>query len=257
MNYPMMLLTREADYLSIANSIPMWIASALAIVLVITQAILFLRKSFQTGREMGLREEQMKSAMKSSLITSIGPSIVVATGLVSLLAVVGGPMAWMRLGFIGSVMFEVMAAGMGTQAVGVTIGTDPMTKMAFAAAVWTMILGALGWIVFATISAKQMGKFQKSFEKKDPKIVGVISISAVLGAFATFCINNLITFDKVRKISHFTLKNKATIACLIGGLLMFILVQLADKMKLKWLNEWALTMALFGGMIITAILPSA
>src|SRR5699024_9678229 len=98
------------------------------------------------GKKIGLPEEKMKSAVKSSLITSIGPSIVILTGLLSLLVTVGGPMAWMRLSFIGSVMFEMMAAGFGTEALGIKMGIDPMTNVAFANAVWTMILGSIGWI---------------------------------------------------------------------------------------------------------------
>ena len=38
-----------------------------------------------------------------------------------------------------------------------------MTGLAFANAVWTMTLGALGWIVFATVSADKMEKVQKKF----------------------------------------------------------------------------------------------
>ena len=57
----------------------------------------------------------------SSAITSIGPSIVILSGLLSLLITVGGPMAWMRLSMIGSVMFESMAAGFGTSSVGVQL----------------------------------------------------------------------------------------------------------------------------------------
>ncbi len=59
---------------------------------------------------MGLGEDKMKKAMKSSAITSIGPSIVVLSGMLSLLVTVGGPVGWMRLAMIGSVMFESIAA---------------------------------------------------------------------------------------------------------------------------------------------------
>lgn len=96
---------------------------------------------------MGLTEQQMKGAIKSSAITSIGPSIVILSGMLSLLVSVGAPMAWMRLSFIGSVMFESMAAGFGTASVGVKLGADEMTELAFAMAVWTMILGSIGWII--------------------------------------------------------------------------------------------------------------
>ena len=102
----------------IANGLPLWIACGMAIALIIVQATIFLRNSYSAGKEIGLTESQMKGAMKSSAITSIGPSIVILSGMLSLLVSVGGPMAWMRLGLIGSVMFESMAAGFGTSSVG-------------------------------------------------------------------------------------------------------------------------------------------
>ena len=90
------------EALKIANSLPMWIACAPAIILIIIQAVVFLKNSYEAGKKIGLTEEQMKKAMKSSTITSIGPSIVILSGMLSLLITVGGPMAWMRLSIIGA-----------------------------------------------------------------------------------------------------------------------------------------------------------
>ena len=117
------------DAMKIANSIPMWIACGIPVIFVIMQAVLFARGAFRAGKKMGLKDTQMKRAMKSSAVTSIGPSIVVLSGMLSLLVSVGGPIGWMRLSMIGSVMFESIAAGLGTSAVGVTLGTDTLRKL--------------------------------------------------------------------------------------------------------------------------------
>jgi len=228
----------------IANSIPMWIAAGIAVALVIVQAILFAKKSYKIGKEIGLTESQMKSAMKSSCITAIGPSIVILTGLLSLLVTVGGPMAWMRLSFIGSVMFETMAAGFGTSAVGVTLGADPMTEVAFANAIWTMTLGSIGWIIFATLSADKMPKVTARFSKGNKGLMTIISTAAMLGSFGAILSNHILAL------------NNNTLAALSGGAIMLILSPLADKKKIKWLKEWALAIALFGGMIIAGITPA-
>ncbi len=230
------------DYMKIANSAPMWLAAGTAVGLALIQAIIFAKKSYSTGKEMGLTERQMKSAMKSSFITSLGPSLVILTGLLSLLVTVGGPMAWMRLSFIGSVMFELMAVGFGTEAVGVKMGIDPMTEIAFANAIWTMILGSIGWIVFSALTADKMEKVQKKMVKGDNKLIPIISVAAMLGSFGSLVSGHLVAM------------NKNSIAALAGGLIMAILSPLADKKNIKWLKEWALAIALFGGMIIAAIL---
>lgn len=230
------------DYLQIANSFPMWLAAGAAISLVLLQAFIFAKKSYATGKEIGLTEEQMKSAMKSSFITSLGPSIVILTGLLALLVTVGGPVAWMRLSFIGSVMFELMAAGFGTEAVGVKMGIDPMTNVAFANAVWAMTLGSIGWIVFATLSAGKMDKVQQKVSKGDKGLIKIISVAAMLGAFGSLVSGHLVAL------------NKNTIAALSGGAIMLVLSPLADKHNIKWLKEWALAIALFGGMIVAVLI---
>lgn len=230
------------DYLKIANSLPMWIAAGLAVVLVLFQAIIFIRKSYVAGKEIGLKEVQMKSAMKSSFITSIGPSIIILTGLLSLLVTVGGPMAWMRLSFIGSVMFELMAAGFGTEAVGVRMGVDPMTKIAFANAVWTMILGSIGWIVMSVLTADKMDRVQEKLSSGDSGMITIISTAAMLGSFSSLV------------SGHLVVMNKNTIAAITGGLITLILTPLADKKNITWLKEWSLAIALFGGMIVAAVL---
>jgi len=144
------------DAMAIANSLPMWIACGCAVLLVVAQAVIFTRKAFKAGPKVGLTDEQMKKAVKSSALTSIGPSIVILSGMLSLLISVGGPMAWMRLSFIGSVMFESIAAGIGTGSVGVQLGVDELTPLALTMAVWTMILGSIGWIIFSTFSADKI-----------------------------------------------------------------------------------------------------
>lgn len=229
------------DYMEIANSAPMWIAAAIAVLLVLFQSILFIFRSYKAGKEMGLREQQMKSAIKSSFITSIGPSIVILTGLLSLLVTVGGPMAWMRLSFIGSVHFELMAVVFGAEAVGVQPSVDAMSNLAFANAVWTMITGSVGWIIFATLTADKMDGFQNKFSKGDTELLSVISVAAMLGSFSSLVSPHLVSL------------NRNTVAALAGGLIMLVLAPLANKKDIKWLKEWALAFALFGGMIVAVI----
>ena len=71
------------DAMKIANSIPMWIACGIPVILVIAQALIFAKKSYSAGKKIGLTEKQMKNAIKSSAITSIEPSIVILSGMLS------------------------------------------------------------------------------------------------------------------------------------------------------------------------------
>ncbi len=233
----------ELSYMEIANSIWLWLAAGAAVMVVLFQAFIFATKSYKTGLEIGLTKEQMHGAIKSSVITAVGPSIVDLSAMNALLVAVGGPVSWMRLSFIGSAMFEMMSVSFGTQAVGVTIGQDPMTNLAFANAVWTMTLGALGWIVFATISADKMDRVQKKFSGSDTALMGAIASGAILAAFGA------------NSATHLIALNKNTVACIAGAVIMLILGTTADKKNIKWLREWALFFALMGGMLVAVVWP--
>ena len=199
------------DAMKIANSIPMWLACALPVAFVILQAVLFARGAYKSGKKLGLNDKQMKKAMKSSAVTSIGPSIVVLSAMLSLLVSVGGPIGWMRLSMIGSVMFESIAAGFGTASVGVQLGADTLTPLALDMAVWTMILGSIGWIIFATISASRMDKVQHKISGGDPAKLMAISSAAIIGAFSSMSSSHLIKL------------NKNSVACVLGAVFLAIL----------------------------------
>ena len=248
------------DVMQIANGLPMWIACGIPVVFVMIQAIFFARGAYSAGKKVGLADEMMKKAMKSSAVTSIGPSIVVLSGMLSLLVTVGGPVGWMRLSMIGSVMFESIAAGLGTSAVGVTLGTDPMTEEALGMAVWTMILCSIGWVLFATFSANKMDKIEHRLSKGNSGTLTTIASAAIIGVFSAMVASHL-----SKPFYSMMLKADATamssawhnmLACILGAVIMLILTKIANKNNIGWLKEWALTITILGAMIITALVGS-
>ena len=108
-----------------------------------------------------------------------------------LLVSVGGPIGWMRLSMIGSVMFESIAAGLGTSAVGVQLGTDTLTPEALGMAVWTMILCSIGWALFATFSANKMDKIEKKVSRGNTGTLTTIASCAIIGVFSAMCASHL------------------------------------------------------------------
>ena len=230
------------DALQIANSLPMWIACGVAVVLVIVQALIFIKKAIDAAPKVGVTKEQVNKAIKSSALTSIGPSIVVLSGMLSLLVTVGGPMGWMRLSFIGSVMFESIAAGIGTGSVGVQLGVDTMTPLALTMAVWTMIIGSVGWIIFSTFAADKMDKIQAKLAGSNPAGLAIISTAAIIGVFSAMVSQKLVALDK------------NALATVLGAALMFVMMQLTKSEKYAKLREWNLTISILVAMAITAVI---
>lgn len=225
------------------NSVLMWVGCSLPVVFLLYLAGNSWRKSYKTGKKIGLEDHQLKSAVKASAITSIGPSIACLAGMFAVMAVMGGPVSFMRLSFVGNSMFELMAAGFGAAATGVQIGVDPMTEDAFMAALLVMILGSIPWILVGTFTADKMDKVQNGIIKKIGKsILPIISTGALLGSLGANNATYLLAFDKT------------TVSCLLGAGIMAVLNIIIEKKNVKWLSQWSLTFAIFPAMIITALL---
>lgn len=239
----------NVNYLELANSPIMWAAAALAICVVLLQSIIFFRKSLVAAKHEGISGKQVKMAIKSSAIASIGPAIVILVTMISLIVSMGAPVSWMRLSFIGSVNYEAMAAGFGAQAMGTTL--ENLNPMAFSCGVWVMCFGSLGWLVFTFLFTDKMEKVNHLLSRGRQKMVPIISAGAMLGAFANLASGNFFTAE-----GHLVFGSPASIATIVGCGLMMLLTKLARTKNIGWLREWAFAIAMFTGMLVGTVCNS-
>lgn len=228
------------DYLSIANSFPMWLCVIPPILLVIVQAVLFAKKAYRAGLEIGMTKEQLNSAIRSSAFASFGPSLVILSGMLALIVIAGGPIGWMRLAYIGNVMFEALAFNFGVTASGATAET--ITAQAFTNGVWVMILGSLGWIIFSILFTDKMDRVQNKISGGNPRTMQIIAAAAMIGGMGSL------------SCSYVVQLNKNAVATIGGAAIMVLIYAFNSKKNIKWLREWALTFGLLGGMIIAVII---
>ncbi len=233
----------EQNYLELANSPIMWAAAALAICVVLLQSVVFFRKSLVAAKHENISEKQIKAAIKSSAVASIGPAIVILVTMISLIVSMGAPVSWMRLSFIGSVNYEAMAAGFGAQAMGTTL--DNLNPMAFSCGVWVMCFGSLGWLVFTFLFTDKMEKVNHLLSRGRKKMVPIISAGAMLGAFGNLASGNFFTAE-----GSLDFGSAPAVATVVGCGLMMVLTKLARTKNIGWLREWAFAIAMFTGMLV-------
>ena len=243
-------MNENVNYLELANHPIMWIAAAIAISIVILQSVVFFKKSLAAAKEEGITGKQVKMAIKSSAVSSIGPAVVILVTMISLIVSMGAPVSWMRLSFIGSVNYEAMAAGFGAQAMGTTL--DNLTPLAFSCGVWVMCCGSLGWLVFTLLFTDKMEKVNHLLSRGRQKMVPIISAGAMLGAFANLSSGNFFNAE-----GSFAFGSAPAIATIFGCVLMMVLTKLARAKNIGWLREWAFAISMFSGMIVGSIWNSA
>ena len=233
------------NYSHIANHPLMWGAAILAVSLIFIQSTIFVRKSIVAGRHLGLSDSQMKAAFKTSIFSSIGPSIVILVGLVSMLTTVGGPTAWMRLSLIGSVSHELMGVEFAANSMGASIGHESFDELVFANAIWVLALGSFCWPLLTGLFTHRIDKVRKVVAGDNAKALGIFSAAASLGAFSFLVSWNLVPTGFI--------PNDYTLACVLGGGIMAGIMIFNKERNITWLREWSLAIAMFGSMTVTAL----
>ena len=239
----------ELEYLKTANNALMWISVLPPVALVVVQAFMFQQRAVKDGRRMGVTDLQMKTAAKSAFFASLGPSVVIVIGMVGLLTSVGGPVAWMRLAYIGSVMYELPAADRAATAAGSTLGTSDMTMAAYANAVWIMTVCCLGWIIISALFTDKMGILRDKVAGDSQAALGVIATAGGLGGMSFQVFTRFFNLVKEPFSISFSVQTWTIIA---AAIIMFLMNTYANKSKAAWAQQFGITIAMVGGMTIGA-----
>lgn len=198
-----------------------------------------LRKAYRHGLEIGLTKEKMKTAITSSAIYSIVPSISIVIGLFSLATVIGVPWSWFRLSVVGSVGYELMAADM----VATGAGYDSIAALNAAGdpsvvgtVMFVMSICILGGIAGVLLFGKRVQTGLKQVRSKNGE-VGVLLTSvlslAILEAFLPLQI----------------VKGPVYLAVVLTSVVIVILhMAIVKKFRCLWLRNFIMADTLVLGM---------
>lgn len=229
------------SYLSIANGWGMWIAVSAIIVVVLFQAIRITRIAFRAGREIGMTGEQLWTAFRTGLTTAIVPSIAVLLGLAVMIPKLGIAFPWMRLSVIGSVSYELIAAGAGANAMGVDGLQGDFTGIVFANAVWAMSLGVFFNLILVAFFTPRVKWLKEKVAGGDEGWMKVMTAAAFFGAVGYM-------------VAQPVVKGGSALMALIGGFVSMALLGIVITVgKQNWLKEWALALAIIGGMAVAGL----
>lgn len=208
------------DYLQIANSWPVWLCAGACVAIIVVQAVAFAKLCYKNAPLVGLSKADCSKSFKCGMVTAIGPSLSCFIGAISMITVVGGPLAWMRLSMIGAAPTELTAATTGAAAYGVELGGAGYDIYAMANSWLTMALNGGG----------------------DEVWLGLITCSASIGLFGYMASQyyNKIVVDPAQAWS-----------CIAGTVVMVACVKFSKKMP--WLKEYGLGIAIVIGIVVGAL----
>lgn len=232
------------EYLNVANSPLLWASAIPITVLVVIQAIIFIKRAYTSAHLVDLTKEEANKAFKVGALSAIGPAMGVFVVMLGLMAVIGGPLAWMRLSIIGAAPTELAAANMAAKAMGKELTSANYGLMEFANATWVMGLNGAAWLLFTALFSHKIEGVTHKISGGDPKKVKILMIAAMCGAFGFMFGNEL------RKAL-----NPKTAPFAIAGIGAAVAMYLMEKLSKKFpkLGEYNLGIAMIIGMFCAVI----
>lgn len=232
------------ETMKVANSFPMWIIAMLVVGTVIFQAVMFIRIASRASADVGLTKSEVRAAVRTGAISSLGPSFAIIIVAISLITFIGNPVTLMRIGIVGSAPIETVGASLGAQAAGVDLGSPEFSPQAFTNAIWVMTLGGMGWLLFTALFTKSLGKMEAKVAKKKSNVtlMKAVSTAAMIGAFSY-----LGGSEMVKGVNE-------SIVFVIAFLVMPVILWASNRFKASWLKEWSLGLIIVVGISVGYIL---
>lgn len=227
------------EYLQVANQPMMWIMVLPAIIVVLGQVLLISKRAVATAQDVGMTKEETRKAFTTGFISGIGPALSVFIVMVAMIAVLGGPITWLRTVIIGAASTELTAATFGADAMGVEFGSAEYGITEYANSIWAMVLNGSGWLIITGLFADKLGKIQNKVAGGDQALYGVIGSAAITAAFS-FLLSD-----------HLRAGGGSTLTAVVSGLAMVVLMQISKKYPK--IEEHSLGIAMIIGMAVSAI----
>ena len=231
---------------ALINSPGMWLACCPIIIVILSLSIIYFRMGLKRAKEIGLTREQYIPAIRSAAITSLGPSLSPVIVLLSMIAIVGAPTAWMRLNEVGAARTELSMVTMACGLLGIDPSSADFSVQAFSYATWGMALNDMGWFVVALLMTHRMGVAVDYLNRRyDHRWINMLMAGATLGVTG-YLLANQIMSKLLLVDAELLWRMKGLFPALIAGGVMFIINRFFGKYQR--LQELALGIAMLTGM---------
>ncbi len=245
---------------------------ALIIAAVLGQSVYFLVKSVRRAKKIGMDKKLIRKTIVTAAIFTVAPAISIVITVIALSQSLGIALPWLRLSVVGSLSYEAIAAANAASGMGTTLAAlvGNMTASQFVTIASVMTLSIMVGIWLVPVIAKKYQKGLVSFEKKDSKWSGILQNSLFIGMISAFVgfvfcdvyrlwssengIFTVITKDSMtgKEVVNTYSSTSGLIpvfVMVISAALMCACGLLINKLKWKWLNDYALPICMVIGMI--------
>ena len=223
--------------------------------------VVFAVRAWRAGKAIGMDPAVLRRVVTSSASFSVLPAAGILLGVIALSGALGIPWPWLRLSVIGALHYETQVAQGAAEHVGIRLSGSEMTAGAFTTIallmsiciMWGMVLNLfLNKRYTARLSRPKAegGEGAGSFGDLAMTAMFIGLVSAYLGSYLGQWIsgNGRFTFSG-------SLIPLLTALC--AAAMMALLTAIAEKRKLRWLEDISLALSMLFGMTCAVLMRLA
>ncbi len=228
------------------NSPVLYILVGVIIAFVLAQSIYFLARAMKRAKELGIASSTVKKTISSAAVFTVAPAIAILVGVVALSKSLGVALPWLRLSVIGSITYETVAAGNALEAAGAGAGTTITDPSIFVTVLWVMTLGIAAGLVLVPFVTKKIQGGMIKMGMKDKKWGEIFNNAMFLGMISAFLGYVFCDVSTIFKGDTSGLIPVCVMA--VAAVVMAVCGLASQKLKIRWLTDYALPMSLIIGM---------
>ena len=249
----------------------LFVLVGIIIAAVLGQSIFFLIKSVRRAKATNMDMTKIKKTIITAAIFTIAPAVAIVITVVSLSQSLGVALPWLRLSVVGSLSYEAIAASNAASGMGTTLADliGNMNASQYLTIVIVMTVSIMVGIWLVPVVAKKYQSGLVKFENKDKKWSDILQNSLFIGMISAFVgfvfcdVSRLwsesarvvestdnITGDTIVRYFTPTSGLVPVFVMLASALSMCLCGLLINKLKWKWLNDYALPICMVIGMVV-------
>ena len=238
---------------------------------VLGQSVFFLIKSVRRAKATGMDMTKIKKTIITAAIFTIAPAVAIVITVISLSQSLGIALPWLRLSVVGSLSYEAIAAANAASGMKVTLAelANNMTASQYVTIALVMTISIMVGIWLVPVVAKKYQNGLVKFENKDKKWSDILQNSLFIGMISAFvgfvfCDVSRLWSESARIV---TSTDKLTgeeivttfsatsglvpvVVMAVSALFMCVCGLLINKLKWKWVNDYALPICMILGMLV-------
>jgi hypothetical protein len=248
----------------------LFVLVGIIIAAVLGQSVYFLLKSIKRAKETNMDMTKIKKTIVTAAIFTIAPAVAIVITVISLSQSLGIALPWLRLSVVGSLSYEAIAAANAASGMKTTLAelAANMTASQYVTITAVMTLSIMVGIWLVPVVAKKYQSGLVKFENKDKKWSDILQNSLFIGMISAFvgfvfCDVNRLWSESARVVTstdNLTGEKTVTTFSSTSGLIPVVVMAvsalcmclcglLINKLKWKWVNDYALPICMIIGML--------